>query len=260
MSDFDGMGGSMFYSLKTIIKSLPKKKNSKSSLWVKMIIRKLSFLFTFIFINLGFSAWAVSVLSVFVAITGCVFLCINSFLFRLLGVILIEFWLVLDCVDGNIARVKKTSSEMGEFIDALSGYFVTAFVYFSIGVAAFHTSFLSIFKNWNLYFIYLGSISTVCGILSRLIHQKYTYSLMVANEERDSNNKKSLPEDEVENKKSLQYIRSRLDKEISISGLFMPFLIFALIFNIFDIMTIFYLSFQALGLVAVTFVYSMKAR
>lgn len=250
----------MFYSFSTIVKSLPKKKNSKSSLWVKLIVRKLSFLFTFIFINLGFSAWAVSVLSVFVAITGCVFLCIDSYIFRIIGVVLVEFWLVLDCVDGNIARVKKTSSEMGEFIDALSGYFVTAFVYFSIGVAAYYTSFISIFDNWKFYFIFMGSISTVSGLLSRLIHQKYTYSLMVINNGKSSYEKKDLPQEEVENKKNIQYLRSRLDKEISISGLFMPFLIVSLVLNIFDIMTIFYFIFQVLGLIAVTCLYSLKAK
>lgn len=244
--------------MKTIIQSLPKKKNSKSSLWVKLIVRKMSFLFTFLFINLGFSAWAVSILSVVVALSGCVFLCLNSFVFRLVGVILIEFWLVLDCVDGNIARVKKTSSEMGEFIDALSGYFITAFVYFALGVAAYHTTFVPLFKEHSIYFVLFGSISTICGVLSRLIHQKYTYSLLVLRDKKAD--KVNLPEDEVENKKSLQYLRSRIDKEISISGLFMPLLIVSLIFNVFDFLTLFYLVFQGLGLTAVTIYYSLKAR
>lgn len=247
----------MFYSLKTIIKSLPKKKNSKSSLWVKLIIRRVSFLFTFLFINIGFSAWAVSVLSVAVAVTGCVFLCLDNFVFRLVGVILIEFWLVLDCVDGNIARVKKTSSEMGEFIDALSGYFITSFVYFAIGVAAYRTTFVPLFEEHRTFFILFGSVSSICGILSRLIHQKYTYSLLVL---KNNNSNIDLPQDEVENKKSLQYLRSRMDKEIGISGLFMPLLIVSAIFNLYDFLTIFYLLFQGVGLLAVTFYYSLKAR
>lgn len=243
------------YSFKQIVDSLPKKKNSKSSLWVKIVVRKLSFIFTYLFINLGCSAWMASIISIIVAVAGTVCLCIDSIVCRIIGVILVELWLVLDCVDGNIARVRKTSSEMGEFIDALSGYYVTGFVYLAIGVSAYYTTR---FSNYALAFLILGGISTVAGLLARIIHQKYTYTLLIL--ERDNNKKETLPEEEVINKKSLQYIRSRMDKEINISGLFMPFLIIALIFNLFDVMTVFYFLFQVAGLLAVTAYYSLKAR
>ena len=246
----------MFYSLNTIVKSLPKKKNSKSSLWVKTIVRPLSFLFTFVFINLRFSAWAVSVLSVAVALGGCTLLCIDSFACRVIGVILVEFWLILDCVDGNIARVKKTSSPMGSFIDALSGYYITAFVFLAIGVSASYTT--SVFNDYSSLFVILGGISAIAGILSRTIHQKYAYTVLVLNEQKEE--KETTPEEETENKRSIQYIRSRVDKELNISGLFMPFLIVSLIFDLYDFMTLFYLAFQALGLIAVTAYYALKAR
>ena len=246
-----------FYSLTEIIKSLPVKKNSKSSLWVKLIVRKLSFLFTFLFINIGCSAWGVSIISVIVALCGSIFLGIDSTLFRIFGVMLIEMWLVLDCVDGNIARVKKTSSQMGEFIDALSGYYITGFVYFFVGVAAYYTT--SVLEKYSFLLIIMGGVSTVAGLLWRIVHQKYTYSIMVINQ-KNGDCKAKIPEDDIQNKRSLQYVRSRLDKELGISGLFMPFLIIALIFNLFDILTIFYFLFQCGGLLAVTVYYSLKAR
>lgn len=245
----------MYFSLKKIKDSLPAKKNSKSSLWVKTVVRKLSFLFTFAFINLGCSAWMASIISVLVACAGAVCLCINSPVARIVGVILIELWLVLDCVDGNIARVRRTSSEMGEFIDALSGYYVTGFVYFAIGISAFYTTSMTKFA---FLWVILGGMSSICGLLARIIHQKYTYTLLVL--ERRNCEKVELPEDEVTNKKSIQYLRSRVDKEISISGLFMPFLLIALVFNLYDIMTIFYFLFQLVGLMAVTVYYSIKAK
>lgn len=245
----------MKYTLKQIIDSLPVKKNSKSSLWVKIIVRKVSFIFTFIFINLRCSAWMASIISVLVAVLGSVCLCIDSIVARVIGVILIELWLVLDCVDGNIARVKKTSSEMGEFIDALSGYYVTGFVYFSIGVSAYFTTKFSTFA---FAFLIMGGVSSIAGLLARIIHQKYTYSILVL--EREKEEKLELPEEQVTDKKSLQYLRSRLDKEINISGLFMPFLLLSVIFNLFDIMTVFYLLFHIVGLIAVTVYYSLKAK
>lgn len=246
-----------YYSLKVIINSLPEKKNRKSSLWVKLVVRKLSFLFTYLFINVGCSAWAASIISVLVALAGSFCFAVDNTVSRIIGVCLIELWLVLDCVDGNIARVKKTSSEMGEFIDALSGYYVTGFVYFFVGITAYYTT--DIFRHHAYILVIMGGVSTIAGLLARIIHQKYTYSIMVINQANPMHHYEE-PEESVQNKKSIQYIRSRVDKEIGISGLFMPFLIVALIFNLFDLFTVFYCGFQCCGLIAVTAYYALKAK
>lgn len=191
-------------------------------------------------------------ISAIVAFIGSIAMTLDNSEMRIVGVVLIELWLILDCVDGNIARVKKTSSEYGEFVDALSGYYVTGFVFVGLGVAAYYTTHLQILKP-EIYVI-LGGLSAVSGLLSRIIHQKYTYTILMIK------GKENLPEKEVENKKSIQYLRSRIDKELGISGLFMPFLIIAFIFDFYDIMTIFYAAFQFIGLIAVTTVYSLKAK
>lgn len=242
------------YSLRYIVDSLPAKKNSKSSLWVKIVVRKLSFLFTYVFINLGFSPWTVSIISVFVAVGGCLLLMIPDYVCVIVGVILVQFWLILDCVDGNIARCKKLSSEMGSFIDALSGYYISGFVYLGVGVAAYNFSSID---KYRIFFLLMGAFSSIAGILCRLIHQKYTYTVLILERQCPD---LVTPEEEVENKRSLQYLRSRLDKEIGISGLFMPFLIFATVFNCFGVVTAFYFVFQMGALFAVSGVYSLKAK
>lgn len=247
----------MYYSFKEIVKSLPKKKNSKSSFWVKLIVRRVSFIFTYLFINVGFSAWGVSVFSIVIAIAGAMLLSINSEIWRLVGVILIHFWLILDCVDGNVARVKKSSSVMGEFIDAQSGYFISGFVYLAIGIAAYFTS--ELFSSTYTYLlIIIGAIASISNILSRLIHQKYVYSVLEI-EKTDNDVELYVPQEEVETKKGLQYFRSRIDKEFGLSGLFMPFLIIAYIFELFDIMVIFYMLFSLSALLITSLYYSLKS-
>lgn len=241
------------YLYKTIVDSLPAKKNSKSSLWVRTIVRKVSFPTTWLFINCNCSPWMASMISVVVAIAGSTLMCVNDEVCRILGVVLIEFWLVLDCVDGNIARVKKQSTEYGKFVDALSGYYVTGFVFVGMGVAAYNTS--TIFPKYNMWYLVLAGITAVAGLLSRIIHQKYTYASMII-----SGSTELIPEKEVSNKKSMQYLRSRIDKEIGISGLFMPILIIACAFHLYDLMTLFYFVFQGVGLLAVTAYYSLKAK
>lgn len=236
-----------------IVNSLPIKKNSKSSFWVRLIIRRLSFPVTWVLINCKCSPWMASIISALVALVGSIALCINQEKWRIIGVILIQFWLILDCVDGNIARVKKCSSEFGEFVDALSGYYVTGFVFIGIGVAAYHTSWLC--EEWRSTFIILGGISAVAGLLSRIIHQKYTYTVMLIN-----HNNISLMKKDTENKQSLQYWRSRIDKELGISGFFMPILIIAAIYHYYDLITLFYFCFQCFALLLITVYYSLKAK
>ena len=146
---------------------------------------------------------------------------------------------------------------MGEFIDALSGYYVTGFVYFFVGIAAYYTT--NIFRNNASVLIVLGGVSAIAGLLARTIHQKYTHAITVMNQVNPMHHKE-IHEESFENKNSIQYIRSKLDKDIGISGLFMPLLIVSLIFNLFDLFTMFYCGFQCCGLIAVTVYYAFKAK
>ena len=132
----------MKYTFEDIKSSLTKKKNSRSSLWVQLWVRKASFPVTYLFINAGWTANMVSVLSWIVIFVAAVLLSIDNFGCMLTGVILTNFWLVLDCVDGNIARVKKVKTFMGDFYDAVAGYGPFSFTTVGLGVAAYHTSFL----------------------------------------------------------------------------------------------------------------------
>lgn len=237
------------YTLSYIRKSLPAEKNSKSSLWVKLIIRKLSFIFTFIFINLGFSAKQVSLLSVVIAIVGSILLGINSFRCMIIGMILVNFWLVLDCVDGNIARCKGSSSLLGSFIDAISGYTILAFVYLGIGIASYNTCHF-VPQKYKYILIVMGAIASIADILTRLIHQKYNNTILRCNLKVEKND---------ENKKSLAYIRGRLDKEIGISGLFMPLLIVSSIYKSYVFMLVFYMIFNVAAFIGVLVIYSIKS-
>lgn len=243
------------YTFKEIVDSLPKKKNSRSSLWVKTVIRKVSFFFTYLFINMGVTPWLASVISAIVAFAGGVFLCINSNACRIVGVVLIQLWLVLDCVDGNIARVTKTCSDMGDFIDTLSGYVISATAMLSIGVAAYNTSNIEILNKGYLL-VFIGAIGSIGNVLARLIHQNYMVTILRLEKKGIQINN---PDDEVEADHGLGYIRSRIDKEIGISGFYMPLLILALIFNRFDIFTIFYGAFFGLSAFAIAVYYAMKS-
>lgn len=245
------------YTLKQIVESLPKKKNSRSSLWVQLIVRKVSFLVTYVFINLDLTANTTSVISAFVAAASCVFLCINSFACRLIGALLINFWLVLDCVDGNIARCTKKSSYMGEFYDAIGGYSAIAFSTIGIGVAAFYTSRI-LPENLSFLYILIGALGSALNMFSRLIYQRYTNAVFTTNLIVGASNE--MPENYTEEKKSFAYIREQFDKQFGISGLFMPLMLIAPFLNIFDLICVLYSGYYIAAFVISFCMYCRKAK
>lgn len=241
----------MKYSFGYIIESLPAKKNSNSSWWVKLWVRKISFLFTYLFINMGFSPNGVSVLSIFFVIASCICYGVSTSGSIIAAVVLINFWLVLDCVDGNIARCRKVKTYYGEFIDDIGGYYSVAFIYLAIGLCAYNVGGLLI-EPANKWIIVTGGVACICDILARLINKDY---------ENFSKNRLDYVQQTylTESKKSLSYIRRRIGKELGVSGAFMPMTIICAIFNAYDLMVIFYLLFNAFALLLTTILYIYKA-
>ena len=246
----------MKYTFKDITGSLTKKKNSRSSLWVQLWVRKASFPVTYLFINTGWTANMVSVLSWFVIFGAAVLLCIHNFWCMLAGVILTNFWLVLDCVDGNIARVKKVKTLMGDFYDAVAGYGPFSFTTVALGVAAYHTSWI-VPPEYRIWLILLGGIGALVNLYMRLVHQKYLNCYFAGQKILGETDEITLAD--TENKKSFAYIREQIDKNIGVSGLFMPWLFVALFTNTFDIMLVCYAAYYILSFLAICVLYCKKA-
>lgn len=246
----------MKYTYKDITSSLTKKKNSRSSLWVQLWVRKASFPITYLFINTGWTANMVSVLSWLLIFAAAVLLCINNFWCMLAGVILTNFWLVLDCVDGNIARVKKVKTFMGDFYDAVAGYGPFSFTTVALGVAAYHTSFL-FSKEYVQWFILIGAIGAIANIYMRLVHQKYLNCYFAGQKILGELDEITLKD--TEDKKSFAYIREQIDKNFGVSGLFMPWLFIALFTKTFDIMLLCYTLYYVVSFLAICVLYCKRA-
>ena len=174
------------------------------------------------------------------------------------GVVLINFWIVLDCVDGNIARVTHKSTRMGEFFDAAYGFIICAFDFLAIGIAAYNWSSV-LFEEKAIANIIIGALACSFNILPRLVYQKYTVMTMALSE---GSGKIEIENDsfyDPSKRKGLTYLRLVIDRQIGTSGLFMPFLIVCAIFKCFDIMGLFYCVYLGVSCVAVFVLFSMKA-
>ena len=246
----------MKYTMHDITSSLTKKKNSRSSLWVQLWVRKASFPVTYLFINAGWSANMVSVLSWILIFVAAVCLSINNFWWMLSGVILTNFWLVLDCVDGNIARVKKVKTFMGDYYDAVAGYGPFSFTTLALGIAAYNTTFI-VPDEYRLWLIAIAGFAAMCNLYMRLVHQKYLNCFFAA--ENILGESQNITLKDTEDKKSFAYIREQIDKNFGVSGVFMPWLFVALFTNTFDIMLVAYSAYYIISFLAICFIYCKKA-
>lgn len=209
--------------LEAIISAYPAEKQKSDSLWAKILIRRLSFYVAWLAIRLGLSAFSVSVISLMLPLSAMIFW-FNSQ--ALIAILLLNMWLLLDCVDGNIARVMG-GTKMGDFVDATSGYMMVGFSYFGIGVYLDINS-VSWFGLSSPWFIIIGASTSILNLLARVYYQKYVNVL---------NKSESSEKTEIVNSNSL--IKT-IDHNINIGGFFTPVLLIAHLFGLLAPMLIFY--------------------
>lgn len=109
-------------TLREIAASLPPHRWRIDSPLTVVLFRPLSFLAAWLFLALGLNANAVTYLSVALCLAGFGFMVSGSAWAAWLGLGLFAVFDVLDCTDGNMARVKKSASPWGEWVDAFGGY------------------------------------------------------------------------------------------------------------------------------------------
>lgn len=164
--------------LQSLIDSYSKEKievDKRENMFPYYFVRPISYFLSMPLIKMKVSANAVSIFSVFVALLGSLLIAYGDYSTRICGALLIFLWIVLDCVDGNLARFYKKPSSKGEFLDAMGGYVVNATVFMALSITLFERN---IFDH-NILIV--GYVTTVASILPRLLHQKWMNSVKIDN-------------------------------------------------------------------------------
>ena len=164
------------YSLKEIIASLPQEKIKQDGLWTRLVLRPVSFPVTWAALRMGLSPAFVSYFSGILAIIGGIFFAWPSIQIDLpipvypvlagIGIILLNIFSILDCVDGNMARVTGKAGPWGGWADAVMGFIAYTSVFFSTGLYLFWKT------NWWPVLLIAGLTSSA-NLLSRVAYQIY---------------------------------------------------------------------------------------
>lgn len=163
--------GKRKYSVRFFSEGLPSWKRRKDPFLIRYTYRPLSFIGSAFFSNLGLSANAVSYISIFIGLFAAYCYYFESHTMHILGAVLVNVWLLFDCIDGNIARCVK-KQPFGVFADATACYILLAFLYTAIGYTVYIEGG-AIFSEGNIWIIVVGSLISTSDIVMRLIFHKF---------------------------------------------------------------------------------------
>jgi phosphatidylglycerophosphate synthase len=136
---------------KISIREIRKKYQYSESdtYYAKLICRKLSPFFTWFFLQTSIKPNTITLFMIFSGILGGIFLCQQAFSNNILVVLFLQLFLILDCVDGEVARAKEIFSKKGKFLDLVANDIVFVMIFYGL-VIKLKTSSYQVF---NLIYI-----------------------------------------------------------------------------------------------------------
>ena len=243
----------MKYTAKYFKDEMPEWKRKKDPILSRLFYRRVAFGTAAIAANIGISANTVSYFSAIVGVVACLCFLPISHVAHIIGAILINFWLILDCTDGNLARSVK-SQPFGEFADGISSYMLVGLMCSMMGVAVYFEGGLFV-PEGSPWIILIGALASSSDSLMRLIYQKYK------NTERDMADRGII---EIENDARTDHsqvgsFRVRVEAELGIWGLLPIAILFAAIFRALDVIVLYCFVYYGVSCLLAAMIYVRKA-
>lgn len=164
------------YTVQYFHDQLPEWKRKKDPITSRYFYRPLSFYGACFCARLGIDANTVSYISCVVAVMASALFIAQNHVCNIIASVLVNVWLWMDCIDGNLARCVK-KQPFGEYADALAGYMLLSFLFFSMGWAAYGEGGLFL-EAGNPWIFFIGALTSIWDPLMRLIYQKYNAEQM----------------------------------------------------------------------------------
>ena len=122
------------------------------------VCRPFSIYITRVAILLGISANTVTLIFFIIGLLACFFFMLGTGLGFLVGALTLQFWYLMDMVDGEVARYRKETSATGSYFDKMGHYAVNASIFFSLG--------FGIYRDIDvLHSIVIGFIAGISTVL-----------------------------------------------------------------------------------------------
>lgn len=153
----------MVESLKELNRICQKPRYKEVGNWmVRHILRDAALPITWVLLHTRVTANQVTAVSLGIALLGNIFFAFPSPYFFLGGTLLLQLWYLLDHVDGQIARYRKTASLTGHFFDYIMHHTVHGTLFFCLGYYAFA-------RSGALIFLILGFTASLSIMLFNML-------------------------------------------------------------------------------------------
>jgi phosphatidylglycerophosphate synthase len=155
------------------------EKTIDNHLQAKYIARPVSYRLAWLFIRLGVTANAITVLTLLVVIVGGMCIGFGTYTSVVLGAIIMTIGYVLDYVDGTVARATNTITNLGRYLDRTCDEVVETIIPISVGVGLY-VSDCAFLGMSPLFYLILGFSYAIVHLLSTLsaLHIRITYNVI----------------------------------------------------------------------------------
>ena len=137
--------------------------------WYNKYVSKVSIYVTWLLLHTKVTANTVTIFEFFLVIISSIFLFFGNLWFIFVGMLIIQFSNLLDCVDGEIARYRKSPSLVGVHQENIYHQLVSYLMFFPLAFGIFLQT------GWKSILIF----GFLCSILSKSIAIPNMYSAII---------------------------------------------------------------------------------
>ena len=170
----------MVESVKDLKEICYKESKGRRPLYMEWVTMKISIYVTKLILYTPIGADQVTIVMVLLAILGSIFMGFGTLKLILIGILIIHFTVILDNVNGEVARYRKEGSMTGTFLEQYYHELSVPLIFFSLGFGIFLQTG---YKSAVLF-------GFLCGIFSRSTVLSALKSAVVKNAIRDRKNNK----------------------------------------------------------------------
>jgi 1L-myo-inositol 1-phosphate cytidylyltransferase / CDP-L-myo-inositol myo-inositolphosphotransferase len=145
-----------------LFRSLQTVKGSLDGLVDRFVNRKLSGVLTRMFIKLGVSPNVITIISMLIGLAGAACFAFGSYELGIIGALLFQFSVVVDCCDGEVARLTFSESPFGQELDIIADNVVHMAIFAGIACGAY---FVGPWQQ-SLMPIMLGAVAIIANAFS----------------------------------------------------------------------------------------------
>ena len=144
-------------------------RNVRNEIAVTWFGRPIAHVLTPFFYNRGWSANQVSAMRTVVAAIGVGLLTIPGYASAVIAAAIFYAVFILDCVDGNIARLRGQASFFGKFVDGLADFIFVLAGPVAAGIAIW-------WQDSSSPFLLLGALCTIVSVSSQMVRSRLSFT------------------------------------------------------------------------------------